>query len=293
MSWKSFVTFIDTCSIPKSSYLTGILSSFLHIYLNFIVMRLVVVLFSIMFVAARSFNSLSRRPNGGLLRHSLALLSSSTHNAPSTDFKLSTPREVSFSASKTLDFEGDLLVIPFFKGDKGDKKPNLPLSNGDNYSSEIVNELIEDQSFVGESGSHKLVRLFNHNGPKVKYIALVGVGSFSGKMPDLPSHLARGLIKAAKAANAKTAGLVLPAGITNAAISKVILSVHDSLYVDKRFKKGPPADGPAPPNDLAKVSFVGATDSIVEDININQSLTRFIADGVDVAKDLVGMVELI
>lgn len=208
---------------------------------------------------------------------------------------------LAFDASTSFAYEGDLLIVPYYKpandsSEAADKsssvvsKPQALLSmEGSSFQSSLLDALVEEQAFKGDAGTKKVVRIFGSNDLKVKYVALVGMGEVpkddikTDMTVTVASKFANTIISAAAEASAKSVGVVVPIGMSNAAMSQVMLSMHDSLYVDNRYKKAPEKQV----NELAAVRFLGCPQQVATDLSLTQSLTEMIASGVRFAKDLV------
>jgi len=171
------------------------------------------------------------------------------------------------------------------------KKPQLLLGvDSSSFQNSLLDALLEDQEFKGDAGTKKVVRVFGADSQqqKVKYVALVGMGevpkeSKADMTVAAASKFASSIVAAAAEASAKHVGVLLPAGMTNAAMSQVMLSMHDSLYVDNRYKKAPEKAA----NEIAAVRFLGCPETVAADLSLTQSLSEMIASGVQFAKDLV------
>lgn len=240
-------------------------------------------------------------------------MSSFATMAAKTDYRASEPHILAFDASSSFAYDGDLLIVPYYKpandsskaagkktgskkADKAgatgvDSKPQVLLSmESGSFQSSLLDALVEEQEFKGDAGTKKVVRIFGNNDEqfKVKYVALVGMGEVPKEVKTdmtvvAASKFASTIISAAAEASAKSVGVVVPAGMCNAAMSQVMLSMHDSLYVDNRYKKAPEK----PANALAALRFLGCPEQVATDLSLTQSLTEMIASGVRFAKDLV------
>lgn len=259
----------------------------------------------IIMLAATSHALFSKSPRGlvgfasqrsafrGLMASMTPAQSFSSAPMPSTDLKFSPLRTVDFKAqSDVVSFNGDVLIVPLFQGNE--KKPVLKLLNGETFTHPVVTDLIEDHSFKAEAGAQCLVRVYNHNSLNVKYVALVGLGAEPKTDGDVakttPSHLASAIVSVAEKTQAKHVGLVMPTGIAQEHVANLMLSVHDALYRDERFRlpsKKPESNKP-PGGPLAEVSLFALDAAIVKALSETQRSVEHVVSGVNFAKDLVG-----
>jgi len=151
--------------------------------------------------------------------------------------------QISFSASSSLTFKGDLLVIPFYKPkEKGDKvffdalKAKIPSGLSSELKA-IIADLLDEGDFKADVASKQVMKIVGD--PSVKYICLVGLGSDpkGEKAVDMEitsaHRLGRAIGAVVKETKIQSVGIVLPA-IANAGLTQLILGLHDSAYNDNR-----------------------------------------------------------
>eukprot|EP01039_Chlorochromonas_danica_P013388 gene13388-15487_t len=212
---------------------------------------------------------------------------------PSTDLKFSSLRTVNFKAqSDVASFNGDVLIVPLFQDHA--KKPVLKLLNGEAFTHPVVADLIADHSFKAEAGAECLVRVYNHDSLNVKYVALVGLGAEPKQDGEVskntPSRLASAVVSVAEKTQAKHVGLVVPTGVAQEHVANLMLSVHDALYKDERFRlpSKKPENNKPPGGPLATVSLFEIDATIAKALPETQRSVEHIVSGVNFAKDLVG-----
>lgn len=202
---------------------------------------------------------------------------------------------VVFKSSTSHGFNGDILVIPFYKSsDKDEKlgiaflKESIPSGLSETIKTALA-DLFDENVFKADVASKQLIRLGSST--DLKYIAVVGLGpnpkKGEGNDLEIASALRLGKALAAycKEINAVNAGVVLPTGTNNAGVTQLILGFHDALYTDNRYKKAP-EDG-FKPLKTSTVTLLGASEKVTSDITVTSALTTMISDGVSFARDLV------
>lgn len=211
-------------------------------------------------------------------------------------------KRIAVDAVESLDFDGDVLIVPMFKpsvdgdGTKEEKDkrsierliPSLPAVKGDIHS--LLKQIVEENDFKADASTKQVVRIVG-NDLGVKYVALVGLGaSKEGGNADLEvktaSKLGKVVSSIAKETKSESVGLVMPEGVTNAAMSPFLIAIQDALYIDNRFKKTP--EGGFPPQKWKQLKLLGCSSKVAADMALNKKLTEMIVSGVEFAKDLVG-----
>lgn len=209
------------------------------------------------------------------------------------------------TGSQDYDYSGDLLVVPVFQpsDDKNGKdkalifqalKNNIPTKLSPSLQN-IISTVLEDGKFKGEFETEEVIRVF-HGGEgasSVKYIALIGLGQEKAQRTDLLVHHAvsfgRKISKAAQTVNARLVGVVLPPKTYEDGLTDLLLGVYDASYQDLRYKKETESVIEARGKKIQQLHFLGCENAdIVSSIQSTGRLTRYIASGVDFAKDLVG-----
>jgi leucyl aminopeptidase len=204
--------------------------------------------------------------------------------------------DVKVSASTDVKFDGDLLVVPFYKPkvEKDDEaglieglKAGIPASL-DSSIKDAMDDYIAKGFFKGDGS--KQVRVYTPSASVT--VALVGLGLDPKKETSndievaTASKLGKSLASLAKDTKAANIGLVMPAGMGNAGMTQFFLGLHDGSYVDNRFRKVP--EGGSPPHLKYSLSMLGCGDALAKDMELTHKLSSMIADGVDLARDLVG-----
>ena len=248
-------------------------------------------------IKSKTFNhGLSVR--GGFYSSSTAVSGSSTFQE--AGFTESNITDIKFSASDASSYNGDIVIVPFYKPDEKDEeklkialKDNIPSSISDSMKSTIA-DMLDDGTFKADVSS-KMINRVSKDG--VKYIALVGMGTDPKTKKDKDtksiedmevksSHrLGKMITSMAKETKAKNIGICLPT-IGNAGITQMVLGIRDASYNDIRYKKEPEG-GHKPTILLENVSILNAPDAVAKDISLTTGLSDHIASGVQFAKDLV------
>jgi len=133
--------------------------------------------------------------------------------------------DIKFAASTTADFQGDILIIPFYKPDEKDDDKltsllieSIPSVVPDNIKS-IVSDMISDGTFKGDVGSKMINRVSSQG---IKYIALMGIGgdpkskkdTTEKKIADMEikssNRLGKTISSLAKETKAKSIGVITP-----------------------------------------------------------------------------------
>lgn len=206
----------------------------------------------------------------------------------------------SFSISATTDYEvkEDILVIPFYKHAKELKEeaaiaaelkaaiPSLPPD-----LRETIASLLDEGIFKGDSGSKQVVRLVNSSLTMPKYVAFVGLGADQARdkvKPDLEvqvaTRLGRSLGSIIKETRAKSVAIAVPSVLNNAGLTQLLLGLYDSLHLDMRYKKE--ADDPSK-STFSSLRLLGCKEVVARDAELTHQLTRTVASGVGLARDLV------
>ena len=199
------------------------------------------------------------------------------------------------NAQLSKDFDGDLLVIPFYKPAETSNGANaardalrdsIPSGLSVEVTS-VVADVINEGLFKADVLAVQVTRNAGSTNPR--YIALLGLG------PDpkvgVPSdvevssalRMGRTLSSLAKEYASKKVAIVAPPGLSNAGVTQLVLGLHDGAYKDTRFQKKP-----EPGLRSIDLTILGAADHVVDKIKLTHSLTEKIASGVHFAKDLVG-----
>ena len=255
------------------------------------------IVFLIMF--CKLHHSFLRKPTFGLVSKSYERKLSSVLPMAAS-YSASTTAKITVSAFDSMDYCGDLLVVPFYKAQNGvskkDDKANL-LAMRDcipNMSSElkaIVSDVLGEEIFKAERASKQLIRVHGTSSG-VKYVALVGLGMDpkKGKEGDLDvkaaARLGKVVAQLAKETMAESIGVVMPVGTGTAGVTPFLVAIQDTLYVDNRFKKVP-EDG-FPELKWKSLSLLGCSKALAQNIQLTDKLSAMISSGVQFAKDLVG-----
>ncbi len=264
------------------------------------------VAFSRSLARIRSRSSLSAY-KGGFAKPSVQQ-SSTSFPASSTSpaFSLNDIADFAIAGSQGCDYSGDLLVVPVFQPSDEIKngkdkalisqalKNNIPTKLSPSLQN-IISTVLEDGKFKGEFETEEVIRVF-HGGEgasSVKYIALIGLGQEKAHRTDLLVHHAvsfgRKIAKAAQAVNARAVGVVLPPKTYEDGLTDLLLGVYDASYQDLRYKKETESVIEARGKKIERLNILGCENAdIVSSIQSTGRLTRYIASGVDFAKDLVG-----
>lgn len=204
----------------------------------------------------------------------------------SNSYKDSIENKINVLGSSELSFNGDVLIIPFYKPSSDvlksynititeELKKSIPNVHDD--LKVIIAEILDEAIFKADVASKQLIRLYGSssssssssssgkpNNIGIKHIALVGLGPNpkKDKIGELEIksaiRLGKSITSIAQEIKAESVGVILPTGAGNAGITPLLLSIQDSLYVDNRFKKVP-EDG-FPPLKWKSLSFIGESE---------------------------------
>ena len=202
---------------------------------------------------------------------------------------------VDVTALKTSTYNGDLLVVPFFKG-KDAPKEELALSA---YLKAMIPEvlpamktlianILDEKVFKADPASKQVIRIAGNKGDGPRFIALVGL-SASTESVEVPCKLQLGhtIAALAKEVNAVNVGVTLPNSMFTGGVQQVVLGVHDASYDDNRFKKAPEEGFKLSP--LKSLQLLSCSQAVVDEIGAQHRSADMIASGVKFAKDLVGV----
>lgn len=203
------------------------------------------------------------------------------------------------SGSTGVKFNGDLLVVPFYKPKVNKSLPDneklliqslkdsIPV-NLDTPLKKLISDILDDGIFKADSSNKHVTRSWDPTLPK--YIALVGLGS-----DNRPTDAADGDISVPTAQRlgkviagvsikheVKSIGVVLPAGTANTGVSQLFMGFNDASYTDNRFKKVPEEGHKK--SSLASVTLLGCSEAVANDAKLTYEVSSVIASGVNFAK---------
>lgn len=203
--------------------------------------------------------------------------------------------QISFSANTAYEFSGDILVVPFYKPkEKGEQevlsalKSKIPVGLPAATKS-IIGELLGEGDFKADATSKLMTKVVGN--PSIKYVCLVGLGPDpkGDKASDMEivsaNRLGKTIGSIVKETKIQSVGVVPPT-IGNAGLTQMILGLYESAYTDNRFKKLPENGHKTFP--LKTLTVLGVSASAAKDMGTTATLTKMIASGVDLARDLVG-----
>ena len=180
-------------------------------------------------------------------RFALSMSSVSDWTEKRAIFQDSDRPQIGVSASSSYNFNGDLLVVPFYKPkEKGNKEVSLSLkskipSGLSSSIKKIIEEIIDESDFKGDTSSKQMVKVVGD--PSVKYICLVGLGTDpksdkigSGDMEITSANrIGKAVGQVVKESKITSVGIAVP-NIANAGITQMILGLYESAYTDNRYK---------------------------------------------------------
>ena len=180
--------------------------------------------------------------------------------------------QITATATKLLDWQGDLLAVGILEGDtelSGD------LAKLDEQLAGTISESIADEEFEGKSGSSVVSRVGGGN--SVRKLALIGLGKADDLNLDSWRNAAAAVARIAT--KEKTLGIYLPAGsespetLAQTMTEAIILALHQ----DNRFKSEPEDK-----TKLETIELIGLTGQ-------EQAIAKgeTIASGVILARELV------
>ena len=249
----------------------------------------------------RTGNAL-RSSSSTLLRFRAGSLARNLHQTTQEfSFEYSGLHALSWGASASSSFSGDVLVVPFYKPELEGKEKEDDSALGKKLSASIpatlpeevkgvLSDILMEGSFKADVGGKRLVRV---TGLPMKYLAVVGLGAAPKKVEaqgtDLEvktsNRLGKTLAAVAKETSAKSVGMVLP-GIANGGITQLIIGFRDAAHKDVRYKKEPEG-GRTPALKLESVELLGVSEAVAADMSTTAMLSDYISSGVLLAKDLV------
>lgn len=215
-----------------------------------------------------------------------AFIRSLMSTTTSSLYSRSTALNVGVVASTDSTYEGDLLVVPFFKckskNDEliADLKANIPKGLNQDIA-RVISDMLDENNFKADTNSRKVIRFSNS---PVKYIALVGLGS---SKEYASANIGRTVLDISKDLKVSSAGIASGIVTTRSSdVEELLLGLHDAAYNDERFRKEP--EGGHPILSLNSVTLVGVSDSVVASLPSAEKISAAVAAGVHFAKDLVG-----
>ena len=179
--------------------------------------------------------------------------------------------QITATATKLLDWQGDLLAVGILEGDKlsGD------LAKLDEQLAGTLSESIADEEFEGKSGSSVVNRVGGGN--SVRKVALIGLGKAEDLNLDSWRNAAAAIARIAT--KEKTLGIYLPTGSESPEIlaqtmtEAIVLALHQ----DNRFK--------SEPEDKTKLETIELIGLAGQEQAITKGET--VASGVILARELV------
>ena len=229
------------------------------------------------------------------------------HTTQEHEFTYTKASDIAWGASSSANFNGDVLVVPFYKPElegkdaSDDDKVSAALMEGipatlDGSIKNVLSDILGEGGFKGDTGGKRVVRV---TGLPVKHLALVGLGvdpkkssskskakSSSGDMEVKSSgRLGKTMAAVAKETRAKSMGIVLP-DIANAGLAQLMMGYRDAVHEDKRYKKEP-VGGHKQAVKLEMVSILDATVDVSDSVSTTSLLSSHISSGVALCKDLV------
>jgi len=203
------------------------------------------------------------------------------------------------SSTTSMDFNGDLLLVPFYKPGtkKNDElkealKASIPATLTSTIK-DVVIDLIDRGEFNGDVMTKQVTRIAGP-GP-IRQLALFGLGPSPKKDSESTSNdvevtsaarIGKMVSTLARETKSGSIGVAFPFPINNAGITQCVLGVHDVAYVDNRYRKLPEGGHRSFP--LKSVTLLGLAPEVSRDVPVTARLTQMIAEGVHLAKDLVG-----
>jgi leucyl aminopeptidase len=214
------------------------------------------------------------------------------------DYVASDRFTLNLETTSSLDFQGDLLIVPFYKPrgiDKTDEKSifsalKLAIPTLSKDAIQVITEIIDEGQFKGDSNTKQIIRVGSSF--KTKYIAIIGLGfepKKNSEMTDMETTVAlkfgRAVGSLSKEVKSKIGGVVLPNNIKNGGLAQFLIGFYDTVYLDRRFRSEEKTNKPS--YLTTKLSLLGCSETIVKDADLTHRLTKMIVDGVNFAKDLV------
>ena len=181
--------------------------------------------------------------------------------------------QITATATKLLDWQGDLLAVGI---NEGETKLSGDLAKLDEQLAGTLSESIADEEFEGKSGSSVVSRVGGGN--SVRKVALIGLGKAEDLKLDSWRSAAAAIARIAT--KEKTLGIYLPTGsespenLTQAMTEAVVLALHQ----DNRFKSEPEDKKPK----LETIELIGLSGQ-------EEAIARgeTVASGVILARELV------
>ena len=180
--------------------------------------------------------------------------------------------QITATATKLLDWQGDLLAVGILEGDT---KLSKDLAKLDEQLAGMLSELITDEEFEGKPSSSVVSRVGGGN--SVRKVALIGLGKAEDLNLDSWRNAAAAIARIAT--KEKTLGIYLPTGsespetLAQAMTEAIILALHQ----DNRFK--------SEPEDKTKLETIELIGLTGQEQAISKGET--VASGVILARELV------
>ncbi|KAJ1448588.1 cytosol aminopeptidase family, catalytic domain-containing protein [Pelagophyceae sp. CCMP2097] len=160
-------------------------------------------------------------------------------------------------------FSGDLLILPFYKGENVDCLSGAAAA-WDAKLGGAVSELVKEADFDGSASKTHVARV-GGGASAVRHVALYGLGNaVCAPGADAARFAALGRFAAAtsKASKASVVGVAVPAAAwawaaQPALVEGVVGGALDGTYVDNRFRTGDSVEAPPPLRSLAFLDAAG------------------------------------
>ena len=216
----------------------------------------------------------------------------STHlRSETTTFKESTIQHFSVTASSSVVFDGDVLILPVYKPPMNGSI--LDLSTAIEYLhsniQDAIADVVDDGSFKGERHATVLVRLFSPDTPK--YLALIGLGQkprkpkVAGSITDVSIAISSGIGRAVagigKDSRAKRIGIIMPPSMGNSGLNALFGALNDEIYTDFRYREKPEHGKQF---KASEITLLGCSENVARDIKLTHMLSGMIGSGVNFAK---------
>jgi len=190
---------------------------------------------------------------------------------------------VSIELNKTAPstWSGGLLVLTFWEPDEGtDLALDEMQAAVDAAVGGELTEIIAEHEFLGKAGSSAVIAL--PRGSSARRLAVLGLGKAADFKPAGAIKLGEALADMAKTQKARTMGVALPTGLSEALQQTVVEHVLLGVSPDTRYKSDTDADENKPP-PLERLEFLGGGNSTAA-----ISRGRTVASGVILTRGLVG-----
>lgn len=249
----------------------------------------------------RSSAGCKRIPSSFAFRGHHAVASSASSDSPISfgTYKHSERWNVEYGTKNANNKERcEAMIVPFHKpadvkdkdGIKASLKSSIPADVKEDVK-QVVSQLIDEGIFKGEGTI--ISRVSISNGPK--YVSLVGLGSVpkaGNKRGDVESgsKIGSAIVKLVNECRIGHVEVVIPKGLSKAALGHVVLGLEEAAYKDIRFKKELPASetDKFPGDSKVRVDLVGVEESAASELQEIVKQSSSIASGVHFARDLVG-----